>query len=82
MTSLESYDEWKNCITVLCGIPLTEDYIDQRLAALRNPTDYKTQQFVEFWGAGHLERVVGWFEQAKKDVKANAGQGLLIGTEK
>ena len=40
-----TYDDWKYCITVLCGIPLDLAYVEQRLAALRDPS-------------GHLEKPV------------------------
>ncbi len=69
MRSLGAYDDWKHCITVLCGIPLTQAYVNERLAALRNPADYKTQKFLEAWGEAHLERVIGWFEQAEQELR-------------
>ena len=34
-TPPENYDDWKECITEYCGIPLTPDYVEKRLAALR-----------------------------------------------
>lgn len=65
---LSNYDEWKQCITTLCGIPLTLDYIQQRITELRDSNDYRTQKFKETWGQAHLETVIGWFERAKQDV--------------
>jgi len=67
--SLKTYDEWKHCITVLCAIPLTLDYVEHRLASLRDPADYRTQKFVATWGDAHLARVIGWFEQAERELK-------------
>ncbi len=69
MLSLTSYDDWKHCITVLCRIPLTTAFVEERLAELRNPTNYKTEQFIAQWGEAHLERVIVWFEQAKRELK-------------
>ena len=69
MQPLNTYEDWKHCITVLCGIPLIPDYVDQRLAALRDPADDKTQKFIATWGEAHLARVIGWFEQAKRDLQ-------------
>ncbi len=66
--SLKSYEDWKHCITQLCGIPLTGPYIEQRLAALRNPADNTTQKFVTMWGEDHRLRVIGWFEQAQQEM--------------
>ena len=67
--SLKTYDDWKHCITVLCGIPLEQAYVEQRLAALRDPADYGTQKFVATWGEDHLARVIAWFEQAERELQ-------------
>ena len=37
MLTLTSYEDWKRCITVLFGIPLTSPHIEQKPAALRDP---------------------------------------------
>lgn len=62
-----TYAEWHHCITVTCKITLTEAYVQQRLRALRDPSDRTTIRFRELYGAAHLERVTGWFEQALLD---------------
>ena len=67
--SLKTYDDWKHCITVLCGVPLTLAYVEQRLAELRDPSDHRTQKFVAAWGETHLARVIVWFEQAECELK-------------
>ena len=67
--SLETYDDWKHCITVLCRIPLTPAYVEQRLAALRDPADNGTQRFIATWGEAHLARVIDWFEQAARKLQ-------------
>lgn len=59
-----TYEEWRHCITVLCGMTLTPEYIQQRLRALRNPSDRMTARFREVYGDEHLNHVIGWFEQA------------------
>ena len=69
MDSLRTYDDWKHCITVLCGVPLTPAYVEERLTALRDPADYGTQRFISTWGEDHLQRVIGWFEQAKRELQ-------------
>ena len=74
MRPLKSYEDWKHCITQLCGIPLTGHFIEQRLTSLRDPADTMTQKFVEMWGEQHRLRVIGWFEQAQQDTaRTNAG---------
>ena len=69
MLSLKTYDDWKHCITVLCHIPLTRPYVEQRLAALRDPATDGTQKFIATWGEAHLARVIGWFEQAARELR-------------
>ena len=69
MLSLKTYDDWKHCITVLCRIPLTQSFVEQRLAALRDPADQGTQKFIATWGEAHLARVIGWFEQAARELR-------------
>ena len=69
MLPLKTYDDWKHCITVLCGIPLTPAYVEERLAALRDPADHRTQKFIATWGEAHLACVIGWFEQAERELQ-------------
>lgn len=63
-----NYEEWKHCITVKCDIPLTQDYVAERLAALNNNADYQTQKFIDRWGVAHHARTVAWFQQAAKEL--------------
>ncbi|MEM9732987.1 MAG: hypothetical protein AAF903_05800 [Pseudomonadota bacterium] len=60
-----NYEEWEHCITVECGIPLTAEFVAERIAALNDMNDYKTQRFIARWGEDHLKRTLGWFEQAQ-----------------
>ncbi|MEM6388535.1 MAG: hypothetical protein AAF825_01715 [Pseudomonadota bacterium] len=68
----ESYEDWKHCITVKCDIPLTAQYIDDRIAALTDDSDFNTQRFIERWGAKHHARTVEWFKRAKEELAASA----------
>lgn len=68
MQGLNSFDDWKRCITVSCGLPLTVDFVETRLDALRNENDLHTRKFVDMWGDAHLARVIGWFEQAQREL--------------
>lgn len=63
-----SYEEWKHCITVICGIPLTESYVRQRIEALHDTSDHMTSKFVELYGEPHLRQTIAWFEQALNDL--------------
>ena len=63
---LKSYEEWRHCITVDCGLELTPDYISKRISALKNDTDPHTQQFVKLYGQAYRQQVLGWFKQAQQ----------------
>ena len=65
-----TYEEWKHCITVKCDIPLTSAYVTERLEALNDACDFRTQKFIEQWGAAHHARTIEWFEQAKAELGA------------
>lgn len=65
-----SYEEWRHCITVLCGIPLTPAYVESRVKALADPADYGTQRFLDAWGPAQLEAVRAWFVQAQSEISS------------
>ncbi|MEM6780819.1 MAG: hypothetical protein AAF569_03050 [Pseudomonadota bacterium] len=65
-----TYDDWKHCITELCDIPLTPDYIEKRIAELNDQNNHHTHKFIDVWGEPHLQKVIGWFEQARQEFKA------------
>jgi hypothetical protein len=60
----KTYDDWKHCITVDCGIALTAEYVAARIDALQDESDYHTQKFVKMWGEAHRARTLAWFRQA------------------
>ncbi|MEM9128497.1 MAG: hypothetical protein AAGA97_02110, partial [Pseudomonadota bacterium] len=62
-----TYEEWKHCITVKCDILLTANFVQERIAALADSSDFRTQKFVEFWGADHHTRTLAWFKQAAEE---------------
>ena len=45
-----SYSEWRECITVRCGILFTPTFIAERLHSLMNPEEPKTREFVDKYG--------------------------------
>jgi len=63
-TTFESYPEWHNAITVRCGITLTKDYCQTRIAALKDPSEPSTKAFIDTYGTQYRDTVVSWFEQA------------------
>ena len=64
-----NYSEWYECITIKCKIPMTQEFIKSRLAALTNSTLPETKKFTSLYGVEHLNRVISWFEEAKKGSK-------------
>lgn len=72
MATLRTYADWKHCIVELCQIPLTPAYVDRRLDELRDDTNAQTRKFVTTWGETHRNRVIDWFEQAKKELSNSA----------
>ncbi len=67
---LATYEDWKHCITELCDIPLTPDYIEKRITELCDPDNDHTKRFINVWGESHLKRTIGWFKQAKQEIKS------------
>ena len=61
----QNYDEWEHCITVACGIPLTQGFVADRIAALQNANDDHTKRFIETWGTEHHAKTLAWFKEAE-----------------
>lgn len=66
----KSYQEWEQCITQACGIPLTADYVAERVNALQDERDYHTQKFAKQWGEAHRQQTLNWFLQAAAKLTA------------
>lgn len=60
-----SYEEWRHCITVVCKQPINAAFIDDRLKALNDSSDFMTKRFVELYGDAQRKRTIQWFEKAK-----------------
>lgn len=68
--ALNTYEDWRECIEVHCGIPLTPGFVDERLTELQDRGHPKTKEFERLYGEKHLERTISWFERAAKEVGA------------
>jgi hypothetical protein len=68
----ETYAAWRHCIEIDCGIPLTAAYARERIAALADLRDFRTEQFLRLYGEAHLNRVRGWFAQALVELDGSA----------
>ncbi len=64
----QSYEEWRHCIVVECGLELTPSFIEERISSLQNNNEYHTQQFVRLYGQLHHQKVLNWFMQAREMV--------------
>lgn len=68
----QNYEQWKHCITVECGIPLTLSFVSQRLKSWRHESSEETQRFRRLYGDGHWQSVISWFERAENDLRTGA----------
>ncbi len=62
-----NYEDWKHCITVKCGIPLTKKYIEERIVTLNNVKSEETKKFVKLYGEDYTRQVISWFVLAKDE---------------
>lgn len=59
----QTMDQWRRCIEVDCGIPLTVDFAKKRIQDLEDSGNFHTQRFIECYGTDHHQRVLSWFRQ-------------------
>ena len=64
-----TYQEWKNCIEVECGLRLTLNFVQARIASFINTTDTGTKKFIELYGMDYYNQVINWFRQAETSFK-------------
>ncbi|HVW51941.1 MAG TPA: hypothetical protein VHC91_16375 [Trinickia sp.] len=62
-----TYDQWRHCITVECGLALTPAFIAEGLAVWRNAQSEETSRFRRLYGDQHWNAVTAWFEQAGRE---------------
>lgn len=61
----DSFESWKHCVAVKCGIKLTAEYIEQRIQELKDQGHEHTRQFISLYGQDHYHNVLSWFERSK-----------------
>ncbi len=64
----QTYEQWRHCITVECGIPLTRTFVEERLAVWSNPSAEETRRFEQLYGAAHRKRMLLWFKRAHAEL--------------
>lgn len=62
-----TYDDWRQALTVQCGIELTATYAQERVLALQNVQDRTTKEFTAHYGEAYLRQVIAWFERAARE---------------
>ena len=60
-----TYEQWHYCITVECGIPLTEEFVAERLQVWRDENADETKRFRKLYGDAYWRAVISWFEHAQ-----------------
>lgn len=65
-----TYQEWREGLTVKCRQPLTAEYAEGRLNALRNDRDKTTREFIKVYGEDYRQQVIRWFERARNEATA------------
>lgn len=65
INALNNYNEWKNCITVSCGIPLTKEYVNTRLKELSDSSNPKTIEFNKIYGEDYTQMIISHFQRAQ-----------------
>ena len=58
------FASWHHCIAVKCGVPLSADYVAERIAVLTDPGAEETQRFVRLYGEAWHQQVLTWFRLA------------------
>jgi len=61
-----TYEQWRHCIEHDCGIRLTTDFVQERLAVYADATHTETKRFTELYGDNHLKNIIQWYTQALK----------------
>ena len=64
----QTYAEWRRCIEIDCGLELNAPFIAKRLAALGAAGGDEPKRFARLYGDAHLQRVLGWFAQARTEL--------------
>lgn len=64
----KTYPQWYQCITKECGIPVTREFISNRLAVFEDPRNQETRRFVSLYGQPHLDNIIRWFKKAGEEL--------------
>ena len=60
-----TYNDWRHCIEVDCGVKLTPQFIEERLTVYTDVTSAETQRFIAMYGETHLKNIVQWLTASR-----------------
>ncbi|MBM3165591.1 MAG: hypothetical protein FJZ80_09055 [Bacteroidetes bacterium] len=58
-----TFEQWKHCIAIDCGIPLSKAFIQERLQVYQNKQNPETKKFTLLYGEQHLNNIIPWLQQ-------------------
>ena len=61
------YMSWRYCIEVKCGLALTPDFLQTRIAILGDPHHEESRRFSTLYGEPYHEQVLTWFQRAASE---------------
>lgn len=59
----QTFNDWKNCISIDCGIALTKEFAQRRLFIYSDLENLETKKFVSLYGQLHLNNITQWLKQ-------------------
>ncbi|MBT3010540.1 MAG: hypothetical protein KUF77_04070 [Candidatus Thiodiazotropha sp. (ex Lucina aurantia)] len=58
------YASWRYCIEDKCGLALTPEFVQARIAVLGDPHHEESRRFASVYGEPWREQVLVWFQRA------------------
>lgn len=58
-----NYAEWYDCIQNKCGIQVTKEFTEKRLAVYNDNNHPDTIKFQKLYGQEHLNNIINWLSQ-------------------
>jgi hypothetical protein len=64
-----NYASWRYCIEVECGLALTPEFLQARIAILGDPRHEESRRFTKLYGKPYYAQVLDWFRRAAAETK-------------
>jgi len=58
------YASWRYCIEIKCGLALTPEFLQARIAILGDPRHEESRRFASLYGEPYRAQVLDWFRHA------------------